>query len=79
MQSGTVSSIIQAYLFSPTVLWVVFGIVVIVVGVLSAILIYHWRQFGMGKRIFNQVELLYLTGAIVLTLGALIALFLYTI
>lgn len=78
---GTTSAtdIVQQYVFTPEVLWIAFGIVVIIVAILSAILVYHWRQYGMGKRIFYQVEWLYLAGAIVLTVVALIALILYSL
>ena len=79
LKGSSVASVIGAYIVSPAVLWAAFAVMVIVSSLLSAVLIYHWRQYGMGKRIFNQVELLYLSGVGVLIVCAFIALTLYSL
>ena len=52
---------------SPSVIWIVFGLVLFFSAVYSAILLYHWFKYGVGNRIFSRgVVGIYLGGVILL-------------
>lgn len=46
---------------------------VIIFGVISSALIYHWRKYGMGRRKFFFVQTLYICVALVFIAMALIS------
>lgn len=52
---------------SPSLIWVVFGVVLFFSIVYSAILLYHWFKYGRGNKIFSRGVIgIYLGGVIVL-------------
>ena len=61
---------------SPSLIWIVFGVVLFFSIVYSAILLYHWFKYGVGNKIFSRgVVGIYLGGvSFLLALMALSAL-----
>lgn len=44
---------------SPKALWYVLGFVFLIYAVLSCILVYHWRTYGMKSRLIIRAEITY--------------------
>lgn len=52
---------------SPSLIWILFGVVLFFSALYSAILLYHWFKYGSGNKIFSGgVVLIYIGGVIVL-------------
>lgn len=58
---------------SPRILWVIFAIVVSIFGVISAILLFHWKRYGMNNARIVISETIYLIGGGVFILIALLS------
>lgn len=59
------------------ILWIVLVLAILIFGVISAALIYHWRKYGMGSRKFFLVESVYL-GVAILIIGMAIVSIIFT-
>jgi hypothetical protein len=55
------------------ILWLVFGVAVLVFATMSLVYVYHWRTYGTGNRTIRIVERLYvLVGILLIALTALL-------
>lgn len=48
----------------------IFLISVLFVGIVSVILFFHWRKYGMGGKVLAIAEVIYLIGSALLLAGA---------
>ena len=47
---------------SPTIVWIIFSIALLVAIIASAVLLYHWKSYGMGDERIRKGERLYFLG-----------------
>ena len=71
---STVSWFLQQYVFSSAALWWIFLITGILVGIFSAILVYHWQQYIVKQKLIWVVSVSYFSGIVVILGTALISL-----
>lgn len=57
----------------PVVIWSVFGGVVFLYAIFSAILIFHWNKYGGGKRLIRTVRIIYFSVSALLLVTASVA------
>lgn len=69
--------IIIDFFKSPKVLWYVIGFVFLIYAIISCILLYHWRKYGMHGKLIKGAEILYFSVSV--ALFALMILFAYLI
>jgi len=73
-------SIVQALIsISPLYLWTGLFIVLVVFVCISAILMYHWKKYGLRRQKIKVVQRIYFVGSIILLSIAIIALSFYTL
>lgn len=56
--------------------WIMFLIVFIVWVIISIVLLYHWRMYGLKNKVVIFVETVYIVVSIVVITGALVSLLL---
>ncbi len=61
---------IRAAAFSPTTLWIVWGLMFIVWIVITAILMYHWNSYSTDDPKVRRMKVIYFVGAILLFASA---------
>ncbi len=61
---------VQQFLFSPELWWIVWAVLTGVVIVFSVIFIFHWRIYGLRRHPAVIAEIVYLAGAAFLLLAA---------
>ena len=61
----------------PIVLWGVLGLFLVAFVIVSAMLIYHWRRYGMRNHSIILAEIIYLSVSGLLIFGAISALISY--
>ncbi len=61
-----------AFVQNPKALWYVLGFVFFIYAIVSAVLAYHWRTYGMGSRLILKAEVFYFTISISLFVLAII-------
>lgn len=44
----------------------IFGLAALIAGVVSLVMIWHWRKYGLGSKILALAEIIYLAGAALL-------------
>ncbi len=52
--------------FSPTTLWVVWGIIAVFWVIMSAILVYHWRSYNKADKNVHRMTWIYFIGSLIL-------------
>lgn len=68
---------VLSYATSPEVLWAVFGVVIGIIAVISFVLYYHWRNYGVNRSLVVKAQIIYFTGVAVLLITALLSLSAY--
>lgn len=58
----------------PNILWLFFGVLVFVFLIVSAVLLFHWRRYGMKNKRIVVSELIYLVGGGVIIFFSVITL-----
>ncbi len=59
-----------------TITWPVFGVVFLLYFIMTLILMYHWRQYGMKSRLTSFAEIVYFIGSAAIFIVAFVALLL---
>ncbi|MEX0930337.1 MAG: hypothetical protein WDZ79_01520 [Candidatus Paceibacterota bacterium] len=75
--SPEITSVFIEYVRSPAVLWAFFGVVVVLVAVISLVLRYHWRNYGVNRVVIAGAQFVYLIGVAALLVGAFLSLCVY--
>ena len=47
-------------------LWITFAVVFVIFGIVTAVLFYHWREYGMKEEWFPKLEFVYLLVSLIL-------------
>jgi hypothetical protein len=61
----------------PIAMWGIFGIFFLIFATISAVLIYHWRRYGMRNRSIVLAEVVYLSVSALIIIGAITSLIAY--
>ncbi|MEX1027116.1 MAG: hypothetical protein WD049_03800 [Candidatus Paceibacterota bacterium] len=72
--SSEITGTVVSYITSPGALWALFGVVVGLVATISFILHYHWRHYGVNRRVITRAQFVYFVGTGVLLAGAFFSL-----
>lgn len=73
MDSPITKLILWLYDAGSAVVWVIVALVLIYLIIYSAILVYHWKKFGVGKTLPRMTLLVFFGGSAVLIAAMLIA------
>ena len=65
------------FVLSPKILWGIFGIAMAVFVIFTAVLLFHWQQYGMKSRGIFLAEIIYFAGAGIIIFLSVISLLLY--
>ena len=57
----------------PGVMWIVLAVAVVICAIITAILIYHWRMYGMHNRRIMLAELVYIIVSIIIIIVAAVS------
>lgn len=60
------------------VIWIIFGLFMVIYTIVSGILIYHWRKYGMKTRPIIVAETIYIMISLVLIAGAILSILSYS-
>lgn len=63
-------SVIRSSAFSPTALWIIWGLMFVVWIVMSAILMYHWNSYSTEDPKVRKMKVIYFVGALLLFASA---------
>lgn len=63
-------SIIRETAFSPTVLWIIWGLVFVAWIVMSAIFMYHWSSYSSDDPKVRRMKVVYFVGSLLLLASA---------
>jgi len=73
-RSGLNLDAISSLSIDHNVLWIIFGLLVFIFLIVSAILLFHWRRYGMKNSRIILSETIYLIGGGIFLFSALVAL-----
>lgn len=63
---------IISFLTSPKALWYLIGFIFLIYSIISCVLLYHWRKYGLGGRLIKFAELSYFSVSILLFISIIL-------
>lgn len=60
------------FFINSQILWVILAVIFLLYAIMSFVLLYHWRNYGMGSRIIFRAEIIYFAVSFVLFVLAII-------
>ncbi|MCF7834113.1 MAG: hypothetical protein K9L98_02025 [Candidatus Pacebacteria bacterium] len=59
-------------------IWILFAVGILIAGTFTAILIYHWKHFGVESKLIVKGERMYYIGIAILIIVMLVTAFMFT-